>query len=343
MQHRTIAGTDVTVSEVGFGVWTVATNWWGERTDGEALALLREARDLGVTYFDTADTYGDGRGETILAQAFPGSARAGVVIGTKFGYDWRNRPAQEQAGHVEAPQRWDPAFLEGALRESLQRLNTDYVDIWQLHNPRLVDLQRDDVWTFLEGILREGKVRAVGVALGPAIGWLDEGVYALRERGVPLLQMIYNALELDPGRDLIRTARDEGASLLVRVPHSSGMLEGRYTEDTVFPPSDHRSHRPRAWLTNGLRKVEQLSFLTEGGSTIGQAALRFVLHAPEVVSALPNIYDRDQLVEFAAAADCAGLTDEQVARVAKLYEENYGLPEEREHGLAQRPTGAAVQ
>lgn len=334
MRYRTIAGTDISVSELGFGVWTVSTSWWGGKSDEEAIALLREARDLGITFFDTADSYGNGRGETILADAFSPSERADLVIATKFGYDWQNRPDKDEAGHVEAPHRWDAEFLEAALTASLKRLNTDHIDVWQLHNCRMDALERDDVWTFLERVQREGKVRCVGVALGPAIGWRDEGVYAMRQRGVKLIHMIYNALELDPGRELIQTARDVDASLIVRVPHASGMLEGQYTEDTVFPASDHRSHRPRAWLINGLKKIEQLGFLTDNGSTLAQAALRYLFHDPEIVAAFPNIYNREQLLEFAAAADCADVGDEQAARVVQLFDENYGLPPENEAGVS---------
>ncbi len=142
-----------------------------------------------------------------------------------------------------------------ALEGSLRRLGTDYIDHWQLHNARMEHLQRDEVWTFLDRVQREGKVRSIGVALGPAIGWREEGEYALAERPVDAVQMIYNALELDPGRALIAAAHRAGRSLIVRVPHSSGMLEGRYTADTEFPENDHRRHRPRAWLTNGLEKI----------------------------------------------------------------------------------------
>ena len=333
MRYRRIAGTDVDLSEVGFGVWTVTAGWWGQFSDDAACALLREARDLGITFFDTAETYGNGRGEAILAQAFPGAARDGIVIGTKFGYDWRHRPAQQQAGHQEAPHNWNPAFLERALRGSLERLGTDRIDHWQLHNPRMDALQRDDLWTFLERVLREGHVRSLGVALGPAIGWLDEGRYAMRKRSPHTAQIIYNALELDPGRDLIAAARETGTSLLVRVPHSSGMLEGQYTKDTVFPEGDHRRHRPQAWLTNGLKKIEQLDFLTADGATLGQKALRYVLRAPEVASALPNIYNREQLLEFSAAPDVAEVTAAQAARIEELFESNYGLPREEEAGL----------
>ena len=337
MRYRTIDGTPIEVSEIGFGVWTVASGWWGEYSDEQAITLLRQAFDRGVTFFDTADTYGNGRGEYLLQQAFPGGDRDDIVIGTKFGYDWQSAVGRRREGHQEAPHRFDVPFLEAALEGSLRRLGTDRIDLWQLHNVRMQHLERDEVWTFLDRARRDGKVRAVGVALGPAIGWLEEGVHALAERPVEVVQTIYSALELDPGRDLIAAARSAGRSLVVRVPHSSGMLEGRYTLDTTFPASDHRSHRPRAWLEHGLKKVEQLDFLTEGtGRTLGQAALRFVLHDPAVVSALPNIYDLAQLEEFVAASDCADLTSDDVARIEALFGSNYGLPREQEQAVVAR-------
>ncbi|MEX2445824.1 MAG: aldo/keto reductase [Dehalococcoidia bacterium] len=327
MRYREIGETGVTVSEVGFGVWTVTAGWWGAYTDQEAVTLLRQAFDRGVTFFDTADTYGQGRGETILQQAFPGADRDDIVIGAKFGYDWAARDASD-AGHREAPHRFDLAFLEASLDASLRRLGTDRIDFYQMHNPRMEHLRLDDVWTFVERARAAGKVRSVGVALGPAIGWAEEGHYALEHLPIDGVQMIYNALELDPGRELIADAERFGKSLVVRVPHSSGMLEGHYTADTVFPEHDHRRHRPRSWLVDGVQKVEQLRFLEAGGATLGQAALRYVLRSPSVVSALPNIYDRDQLVEFTGASDIPDVTDEEAARVARLFEENYGLPRE---------------
>ena len=333
MRYRRIAGTDIDVSEVGFGVWTVAAGWWGAFSDDEAAALMQEALDLGVTFFDTAETYGNGRGETVLAHAFPGAARDKIVIGAKLGYDWQRRAADRQAGHQEAQHCWDPAFLENALRGSLRRLGTDRIDHWQLHNPRMDALQRDDLWTFLDKVQREGHVRSIGVALGPAIGWQEEGEFAMAQRPIHSVQMIYNALELDPGRALLRAARESNTSLLVRVPHSSGMLEGHYTEDTVFPENDHRRHRPRAWLLNGLKKIDQLRFLTDDGATLGQKALRYVLREPQVASALPNIYNREQLLEFAAASDVADVTDAQAATIEALYDANYGLPVEQEAGV----------
>jgi aryl-alcohol dehydrogenase-like predicted oxidoreductase len=228
-------------------------------------------------------------------------------------------------------------FLEQALHESLERIGTDYLDLWQLHNVRMEHLERDEVWTFLDRVKREGKVRSIGVALGPAIGWLEEGAYSLRSRPVDIVHMIYNALELDPGRELIRIANETRHSLLVRVPHSSGMLEGQYDEDTTFAENDHRRHRPSAWLTNGLKKIEQLDFLTaDTGRTLGQAALRYVLHDDAVASALPNIYNARQIEEFTGASDVADLSADDMRRIEELYETNYGLPREVEQAVAQR-------
>lgn len=326
MQHRRIAGTDVSLSEVGFGVWTLAAGWWGDYSDDEAAALMHRGVERGMTFFDTADTYGRGRGETILAHAFPGSARDQITIGAKFGYDWQSRDPND-AGHRESPHRLDIPFLEASLDASLKRLGTDRIDVFAMHNPRMPHLEDDAVWTWVERIQREGKIRSAGVALGPAIGWEAEGHYAMRNLPIQSVQMIYNALELDPGRPLIKTAEETGVSLLVRVPHSSGMLEGHYTEDTVFPENDHRRHRPRSWLVEGVRKVEQLRFLErENGCTLGQAAIQYILRTPSVVTVLPNIYDASQVDEFAAASEQAPITDAQAAEVERLFEENYGLP-----------------
>jgi aryl-alcohol dehydrogenase-like predicted oxidoreductase len=187
-------------------------------------------------------------------------------------------------------------------------------------------VENDRLFELMEEFKAEGKIRFYGVALGPKIGWLEEGVRAMRERSLAGVQMIYNLLEQDPGRGLIEAASETGTSLIVRVPHSSGMLEGKYTEETTFAKDDHRRHRPREWLLDGLKKVEQLGFLTESGErTLGQAALRFVLSSPEIASTLPNIYDDEQLEEFAAASDAPDLTEDELSRIAELYENNFGL------------------
>ncbi len=323
MKYRNLGNTDIAVSEVGFGVWTVSTGWWGEVVDDRSVRLLRQAHERGINYFDTADTYGSGKGETLLADAF-GHMRDRIVISTKIGYDFYNHTARR--GQQERPQDWSEGFLRFALEQSLKRLDTDYIDFLQLHNTKMDAAENDELFAVMESFKDEGKIRSYGAALGPKIGWRDEGVKMMRERDLAGLQMIYNILEQDPGRDLIEAARETDTSLVVRVPHSSGMLEGKYDENTTFGPNDHRRHRPKEWLTTGLKKVESLSFLTEsGGRTLGQAALKFILASPEVASTLPNIYDEEQIEEFAVTSETPDLTEEELRRVAELYENNFGL------------------
>lgn len=323
MKYRQLGGTGVRVSEVGFGLWTLSTGWWGEHQRDEAVRLLRLAFDLGITFFDTADVYGDGEGETLLRDAL-GHVRPRCVYATKVGYDWYNH--KRESGQREHPQDFSPAFVRLAVEKSLKRLGTDYVDWLQLHNPRLDALESDELAAELERLRDEGKVQAWGVALGPAIGWRDEGLYAIREREVGALQIIHNLLEQGPGRDFIAAARDTGAGLVARVPHSSGLLEGHYTEETTFPPGDHRNHRPRQWLLEGLKKVEQLRFLAKPDRTAGQAAIQWLLAEPLMAAVLPNIYDEAQLREFAGAPETPPLTAAELARVDELYLRNFGLP-----------------
>ena len=329
MKFRTYRNTDLTVSEVGFGMWTVSTGWWGNYTEGEALALMHKAFDLGVTLYDAADTYGNGLSEEYIAKAFP-TRRDDIVIATKIGYDFVNHGEERGRGQREIPQDFSPEALVRAADAALKRLRTDRIDLLQLHNIRMEQVYDDAVWRTLEMLKEQGKVRHYGIALGPAIGWLYEGINAIREREITSLQHIYNMLEQHPG-SAIQAAADEAARdtmFLIRVTHSSGMLEGKYTAETKFPPNDHRSHRPRAWLLNGVKKVDQLRFLENADRTLGQAALLWLLADKRVASTLPNIYNEEQLVEFAAAPECAALTEEEMGRIAELYAEHFGVEEE---------------
>jgi len=143
------------------------------------------------------------------------------------------------------------------------------------------------------------------------------------------VQHIYNMLEQHPGRTIHDAATNaaKDTMFLIRVTHSSGMLEGKYTAETKFPPTDHRSHRPRTWLLNGIKKVEQLRFLENSKRTLGQAALQWLLADDRVASTLPNIYNEEQLVEFARAPDCQPLRADDMARIEELYSENFGVEE----------------
>jgi aryl-alcohol dehydrogenase-like predicted oxidoreductase len=328
MNYRTYRNTDLRVSEVGFGLWTVSTGWWGSFTEQDAVQLLRRAFDLGVTLFDAADTYGNGLSEELIAKAFS-QQRDQIVIATKVGYDFVHH-GNERRGQREIPQDFSPAALVRATEAALKRLKTDRIDLLQLHNIRMEQVADDAVWKTLDGLRERGLIRYYGVALGPAIGWLYEGINCVKQRPVTSVQHIYNLLEQHPGDAIQRAATEnqKETMFLVRVPHSSGMLEGHYTLETTFPPNDHRSHRPRAWLVNGVRKVEQLRFLETEKRTLGQAALLWLLKDERVASVLPNIYNEEQLAEFASISDCPGLNDDDIERIATLYGRNFGIEDE---------------
>lgn len=338
MNYRTYPGTDIRVSEVGFGIWTLAAGWWGTFSDEEAIALLHRAWGLGITTFDTADTYGNGRGDELLGRALA-DRRSDAVITTKIGYDFYSHP-DARRGQQEIPHNRSPEYVRMAVERSLQRLGTDVIDIVSYHNAKAEHVADDDVWDTLESLRAEGKIRAWGAALGPSNGYVYEGLDLVRERGVKNLQLINNILEPFPGRILTEAAEETGTTgIQVRVTHSSGMLEGQYTEETEFAKNDHRRHRPRSWLINGLKKLESLRFLHENREmTIGQAALKWVLASPAVMTALPNIYNVEQLEEFAAAPGKPDLTADDLQRIRELQASNFEVHEEhmRYKGTMQR-------
>ena len=325
MRFRTFGDTDIRASEIGFGAWAIATDWWGKIEKRDALNLLQQSFDLGVTFIDTSDTYGKGYSEELIAEALS-AQRGELTIATKFGYDIYT--AEDPGRHIERAQKWEPEYVRHALEQSLRRLNTDYIDLYQLHNPKLNAVENDELFTELDKFVNEGKVRGFGVALGPAIGWEEEGVMALRERHVAAVQTVYNLLEQDPGRNLIQEAKTAGAGILSRVPLHSGMLQGVYGEDKPIPSGSHRNFRLRVepeWIAEGLEKVNQLSFLTEGtGRTLAQASLKFILSDPMITSILPTITNAEELAEFAAASDgVADLTSDELARISELYESGF--------------------
>jgi aryl-alcohol dehydrogenase-like predicted oxidoreductase len=371
MRYRNLHNTNLAISELGLGTWTLTTGWWGTYTDAEAERIVRAAIARGINYVDTADAYGNGRGETFLAPVL--KDHPDLVVGTKFGYDFYKNPERPR-GQRELPQDMSPEFVRFACEQSLKRLGTDHIAIYQPHNPRVVTLLQDEHWETLERLKEEGKISSYGPSLGPAIGWRDEGVYAAAVRRAPVTQMIYNILEQDPGREFILAAErgpsyagvaeamegetnkrvcevsrafdssfrawkaNPGPQFLIRVTHSSGMLEGKYTAETKFDESDHRSHRPRSWMVEGLQKVERLKPLCEArGVTIGQLALLWLYAHPSIISALPNIYDEAQLEEFAGASEHAPLDDREMEEIHAMYERSFDItPYVEEAAVAER-------
>jgi Predicted oxidoreductases (related to aryl-alcohol dehydrogenases) len=198
MRFRTYKNTDLRVSEVGFGLWTISTGWWGQFTEGQAIALMHKAFDLGITLFDAADTYGNGLSEELIAKAFP-KQRDEIVIATKVGYDFVTHGESRGRGQREIPQDFSPDAIVRATDAALKRLKTDRIDLLQLHNIRMEQIHEDALWTTLEKLKASGKIRYYGIALGPAVGWLYEGVNCIQEREITMCSTSIICLSNIPG------------------------------------------------------------------------------------------------------------------------------------------------
>ena len=323
MRTKRFGKTDLVASEIGFGTWALGSSWWGDVSEDVGKRLLLRALELGISFFDTGDAYGRGANEELVGRVLH-SHRDEIQLATKFGYELGAGRREHSEG--ERPQRWDGPFVREALEASLRRLRTDRVDLYQLHNPRMEAIASDETFEALEDLKAEGKLRHYGVALGPAIGWREEGLRALETRDVAAVQTVYNLLEQEPGRDLIAAADEAGAGVMARVPTSSGLLDDNLTSDTTFPEGDHRRHRPRQWLVEGLQKIARIRFLCENGSarTMAQAALRFILDSG-ATTVIPTITSEAELEEYAGAADVPQLSGAELARVGELYERNFDV------------------
>ena len=336
VRYRRFGRSDLEVSEVGFGVWTLASDWWGVVEDKQG--LLHAALDAGINFIDTAPVYGEaGIGEKLLADVLK-AQRDDIVLTTKCGYDID--AARKYPGQSERPHDWEPASVRLQLEASLRRLGTDHIDLYQLHNTRIEPIRDDALWEELEKFQAEGKVRELGVALGPAIGWVDEGLEAL-QRDIVSLQTVFNVLEQEPGRTFAAepAVADGRVGLISRVPHASDTLSGRITRDTVFPPGDHRAHRNRDNMLDNFDKADTLTFLWEGtGRTVGQAAIAGILANPAFTTVLPTCVDVEDVQEYAAAVDLP-LTADEKAHLDELWDDNFGVTNRYEMPLKSSTGG----
>ena len=328
MNYRTLGDSDVEVSEIGFGAWVVGTDWWGDRSEQQAVEMLQYAVEQGITYFDTGDVYGHGRSEELVGEALA-DYRDEVTVATKLGYDFYNNP---QAGHGELPKELNREYLEEAFEKSLDRLGMDRVDVLQLHNANVEEMDAD-VLEFLDEVREEGRADAIGLALGPSIGWLAEGDLAIEEE-FESVQLVWNVLEQEVGNHFLDTLERTGSStsLIPRVPHSSGLLNEQVTPETELDEGDHRGFRPDEWYETGWEKVEALRFLERDGErTMAQASLQWLLSQDHVASVTPTFRTREDIDEWAAASEVPALTDAELERVADLYEDNFGI--DRDDGM----------
>ncbi len=317
MKYKKLGKSGIKVSEIGFGAWTIALNWWGKEIDEtEAKQMLKKAYDLGINFFETADMYGKGKSEKLIGQVFK-DMRNEIVISTKYGYDFRN---VEQVGHSELPQRFDEEFTNYALGKSLERLQTDYVDVYGLHNPKLRHIRDDSIFQTLDGLKRDGKIKTQQAALGPAIGWTQEGLEAMDRKNISAVQTVYNILEQTPGNDLLENAVKKDVGVLVRVPDASGILTKKVDENTKIDEKDHRSVRKGEWIRASLQKVEQLKPIAERNDlNITELAIKFILSKKGISSVLPTVISADEIEQFAAMSDGNYINNSDLKEIDELY------------------------
>lgn len=319
MKYRKLGRTKLNVSEIGFGVWSVTTGWWGIVGRDQALKILNKAYDLGINFYDTADMYGRGLGEEILAEAF-GKDLDRLIIATKFGYDFYSKRDDSS----RTPQDFSPEYVRFALEQSLKRLKRGWIDLYQLHNPPLKVIQEGAVFNVLEELKEEGKIRYYGVALGPETDVEAEGIASLRRDGVSSIQLVYNMLEQQPARKIIDMASSKGVGVITRVPHATGALMDDFDPSRSYSSRDHRSLREKDWFVKVKDVVKRIRSAIKSEATLAQLAISFCLHKSGVSSVLPTITSEMELEEFVKAID-KPLDEEEVKIIENIYDkELYG-------------------
>ena len=311
MRYRRLGRTNLQVSEVGFGAWAIGGNKhshsYGPTDNAESLRAIARALELGCTFFDTADLYGHGLSEKLLGQALQ-THRHECVIATKVGGDFYHGPFRKN---------FDADYIRFALDKSLERLRTDYIDIYQLHNPPLMLLERGTNYAVLDELKQQGKIRYYGVSVHDAY----EGSMAVDTGKPDVIQVAYSLLRQDPREELLPQAQESDIGLIIREPLASGMLTGKYTADTTFGEGDMRTEWPPEYLAMQAHLAEKCRFLTTPERTLAQAALRFVLDAPEVSVVIPGIKTVGQAVENLATSELPGLTEDEHTTIRELLED----------------------
>ena len=216
--------------------------------------------------------------------------------------------------------RFDPLFTEHALRNSLARLQTDHIDVYGLHNPKMHHIQDDIIFNTLDNKINEGVISTYQVALGPAIGWTKEGLASMNRKNISAVQTVYNILEQTPGNELIEEAARKDVGILVRVPDASGILTGKVKADTKIDEKDHRSVRRGEWVKSALEKVDQLRPIANRNNlTITELAIKFILSKNPVSSVFPTVISVEEIEQFATMSDGNYVSSSDMEQITKIY------------------------
>jgi aryl-alcohol dehydrogenase-like predicted oxidoreductase len=314
MQSRRLGKTGWDVSEIGFGAWAIGGGW-GETDEEESLAALHAAVDAGVTFFDTADVYGDGRSERLLGRLLRERDER-LVVATKFG----RRVEQDAA-------LFTYENLRGWLERSRENLGVEAVDLVQLHSPPWETYYLPEVHEACSRLVQEGLVRAYGVSVEK----VEEGLKAIEYDGVATIQLIFNLLRQRPAELFFEQARRRDVGVIVRVPLASGLLTGKFDRNSTFAAEDHRAYNRQGEQFDrgetfsgvdyevGLEVVEELRPLVPPGSTLAQLALRWILTFDAVSTVIPGAKTPEQARANAAAADLRAPSPETMQRIAEIY------------------------
>ncbi|MGB7539273.1 MAG: aldo/keto reductase [Anaerolineales bacterium] len=317
MQYRELGRTGWKVSAVSFGAWAIGGTW-GAVQDSDSLAALHRALDLGVNFFDTADVYGDGHSEQLLAR-LRRERREPFHIATKAG---RRLDPHTAAGY-------NRVNLTAFVERSLKNLAAEAIDLLQLHCPPTEVYYRPEVFGILDDLARQGKIRHYGVSVEK----VEEALKAIEFPNVQTVQIIFNIFRQRPAELFFGQAAKRKVGILARVPLSSGMLTGKFTAKSAFEPDDHRAFNRKGEAfdrgetfsgldyTLGLQAIESLRPLVPAGMTMAQFALRWILMFPAVTCAIPGGKRPAQVEENAAAADLPPLPPDGMAKIQSLYDE----------------------
>jgi aryl-alcohol dehydrogenase-like predicted oxidoreductase len=316
MRSRRLGKTGHEVSEIGFGAWAIGGGW-GETDDNQSMAAMEAAVDAGVTFFDTADVYGDGRSERLIATLLRERGEP-LVVATKFG---RRAPQEVAQYSYENMRSW--------LERSLENLGVDAVDLVQLHCPPWDVYYTPAVFEACDRLVQEGLVRAYGVSVEK----VEEGLKAIEYPGVSTVQIIFNIFRQRPAELFFEQARLRDVGVIVRVPLASGLLTGKFGPDSSFAPDDHRAYNRHGEqfdvgetfagvdFERGLQVVEELRALVPEGATLAQLALRWILGFEAVSTVIPGAKTPEQARANAAAADLPALHEDTLRTIAEIYRE----------------------
>ncbi|MCY4651939.1 MAG: aldo/keto reductase [Dehalococcoidia bacterium] len=315
MNYRQLADTELTLSEIGVPLRPLTTNDYGHVTEQDTINVLGRAFDMGFTFFDTADSYTEGYGEQILAKAL-GRNRHDIVIATKAGYDFY-QPVIDPDERGQS-QRWTPGFIQYACEQSLRRLDTDYIDLFQLHHPSPDQIEDDELFGLLDDLVVEGKIRYYGVALDEKSESEETGEGAIDVRSVSSFQAEFGLLKQQPGRNLIARAQGTSCAFLAYDPSASGALERPPDEQSAGAAQNFRKtvYEQREYGRNTL-----VNALREFGGDVSGWAIKFALASPVVATTLPVITSYSRLLELAEISDSSDVPREFVEAAFSVYDE----------------------